>query len=155
MDRLWIIVAVVIAFVITSVSGIWLLPMLRKLKFGQTILEIGPKWHKGKQGTPTMGGIMFIFGIVISAVVSFMMLRFSSSFGDRPDSTIIQARLIYGLMLAIAFGLIGFFDDYLKISRKQNEGLTPNQKLFLQILFGVLYLLLLYISGKRVYHNIV
>ncbi len=149
MDRLWLVLAVVIAFVITSVSGIWLLPMLRKLKFGQTILDIGPKWHKDKEGTPTMGGLMFIFGIVISVVVSFMLLRFSTSYGDRPDSVILQARLLYGLMLAIAFGLIGFFDDYLKIVRKHNEGLTPNQKLFLQILFGCAYLLLLHISGTR------
>lgn len=150
MDRFWLVLAVVTAFIITSISGVWLLPILRKLKFGQTILDIGPKWHKGKEGTPTMGGLMFVFGIVLSVVASFMMLRFSSAYGDRPDSSILQARLIYGLMLAISFGLIGFFDDYLKIVRKKNEGgLTPNQKLVLQLLFGSAYLLLLYISGSR------
>ena len=69
MDKIWIILAVVLAFAITSISGMWLLPVLRKLHFGQTILDIGPRWHKSKQGTPTMGGIMFIFGIVLSVVV--------------------------------------------------------------------------------------
>lgn len=55
MDRMWIITAVVLAFAITSIFGVWLLPILRKLHFGQTILEIGPRWHKNKQGTPPWG----------------------------------------------------------------------------------------------------
>ena len=149
MDGIWIVTTVVLSFGITAVSGIWLLPILKKLKFGQTILEIGPKWHKNKQGTPTMGGIMFIFGIVIAVVAGYMILKFNSPLGARPDSALVKARLLYGLMLAIAYGLIGFVDDYLKIVRKQNEGLTPNQKLFMQVLFGVCYLALLYISGDR------
>jgi phospho-N-acetylmuramoyl-pentapeptide-transferase len=149
MDRLWIIMAVVVAFAITSLSGMWLLPILHKLKFGQTILDIGPKWHKNKQGTPTMGGIMFIFGIVIAVVASYLLMEVGTELSNRPDSAMIKARLFYGLMLALAFGIIGFADDYLKIVRKQNEGLTPSQKLLLQTMFGVTYLLLLYISGNR------
>lgn len=149
MDKIWIILAVVLAFAITSISGMWLLPILRKLHFGQTILDIGPRWHKNKQGTPTMGGIMFIFGIVLSVVASFLLMQIGGGLPDRPDGAAIKARLFYGLMLAIAFGLIGFVDDYLKVVRKQNEGLTPNQKLFLQLLFGASYLGLLYISGSR------
>lgn len=149
MDRIWIIMAVVLAFAITSISGMWLLPILRKLHFGQTILDIGPRWHKNKQGTPTMGGIMFIFGIVLSVVISFLVMQLGGRVSTRPDGSVIKARLFYGLMLAIAFGLIGFTDDYLKIVRKQNEGLTPNQKLFLQLLFGVGYLVLLHVSGSR------
>ena len=149
MDRIWIIMAVVLAFAITAISGMWLLPILRKLHFGQTILDIGPRWHKNKQGTPTMGGIMFIFGIVLSVVVSFLLMQLGGGGTARPDSAAIKARLFYGLMLAIAFGLIGFTDDYLKVVRKQNEGLTPNQKLFLQLLFGIGYLALLHVSGNR------
>ena len=149
MDRIWIIMAVVLAFAITAISGMWLLPILRKLHFGQTILDIGPRWHKNKQGTPTMGGIMFIFGIVLSVVVSFLLMQLGGGGPARPDSAAIKARLFYGLMLAIAFGLIGFTDDYLKVVRKQNEGLTPNQKLFLQLLFGIGYLALLHVSGNR------
>lgn len=141
--------AVVIAFTVTAVAGFWILPILRKLKFGQTILDIGPRWHKNKQGTPTMGGIMFIFGITLSILICYMAMKFGEGFEARPDSIMIQARLLYGLLLAISFGLIGFFDDYLKIVKKQNEGLTPRQKLLLQILFGVAYLALLYISGNR------
>ncbi len=149
MDRIWIIMAVVLAFAITAISGMWLLPILRKLHFGQTILDIGPRWHKNKQGTPTMGGIMFIFGIVLSVVVSLLLMELGGGGTARPDSAAIKARLFYGLMLAIAFGLIGFTDDYLKVVRKQNEGLTPNQKLFLQLLFGIGYLALLHVSGNR------
>ena len=112
MDKIWIILAVVLAFAITSISGMWLLPILRKLHFGQTILDIGPRWHKNKQGTPTMGGIMFIFGIVLSVVASFLLMQMGGGLPDRPDGAAIKARLFYGLMLAIAFGLIGFVDDY-------------------------------------------
>ncbi|MEA5012366.1 MAG: phospho-N-acetylmuramoyl-pentapeptide-transferase [Angelakisella sp.] len=149
MDGIWIVTTVVLAFGITAVSGIWLLPILRKLKFGQMILDIGPSWHKSKQGTPTMGGVMFIFGIVIASVAGYLILEFNSPLSSRPDSVLVRARLIYGLMLALAFGLIGFVDDYTKIVHKQNEGLTPRQKLLLQTIFAVLYLSLLYISGDR------
>lgn len=65
-----ILISVVIAFGITAALGFVIIPWLRKLKFGQTILDIGPSWHKSKQGTPNMGGLMFIIGIVISVIVS-------------------------------------------------------------------------------------
>ncbi|MEG1943662.1 MAG: phospho-N-acetylmuramoyl-pentapeptide-transferase, partial [Angelakisella sp.] len=78
MNGLWMVSAVAVAFIVTSVSGIWILPMLRKLKFGQTILDIGPKWHKDKQGTPTMGGVMFILGIVLAIVAGFTVYRLST-----------------------------------------------------------------------------
>ena len=64
-----------IAFVITALSGFWFVPMLRKLKFGQTILEIGPSWHKNKQGTPTMGGLMFVTGILLACCMGFFFLK--------------------------------------------------------------------------------
>jgi len=149
MDNIWLIATVVISFCVTSVSGIWLLPILKKLKFGQNILEIGPKWHKSKQGTPTMGGVMIIIGVIIAVLAGFMLMKFGSELDSRPLSQVYKSRLIYGLILAIFYGLIGFADDYLKIIRKQNEGLTPRQKIILQVLFGVIYLALLYISGTR------
>lgn len=148
-NSLWMITSVAVAFLITAASGFWLIPILRKLKFGQTILEIGPKWHKSKQGTPTMGGLMMIFGVVLAIVSGYMLLKFTSGIGRRPDSEILKARMLYGLMLAIGLGLIGFVDDYLKITRRQNEGLSEKQKLMLQVLMGCAYLLLLYISGTR------
>ena len=142
-----VIVAVLQASVITAVGGFWLLPMLRRLHFGQTILEIGPKWHQGKQGTPTMGGLMFIIGIPIAVVVAYLFMH-ASTVGD-PMSAIMRARMFYGLVLALLFGAIGFLDDYLKVVKKQNEGLTEKQKMALQILFGAVYLLLLHISGTQ------
>ena len=142
-----VIVAVLLASVITAVGGFWLLPMLRRLHFGQTILEIGPKWHQGKQGTPTMGGLMFIIGIPIAVVVAYLFMH-ASTVGN-PMSAIMRARMFYGLVLALLFGAIGFLDDYLKVVKKQNEGLTEKQKMALQILFGAVYLLLLHISGTQ------
>lgn len=143
------IVTIVTAFFVTAVSGIWMIPMLRKLKFGQTILEIGPRWHKNKQGTPTMGGVMFILGIVLAVVVGFLFYRMGKPADGSPAGALLKARLFYGIMLALAYGLIGFVDDYIKVVKKQNEGLSEGQKLLLQLLFGAVYLSLLYISGDR------
>ena len=142
-----VIAAILMASIITAVGGFWLLPMLRRLHFGQTILEIGPKWHRGKQGTPTMGGLMFIIGIPIAVVVGYLFLH-AQTVGD-PLSGIMRARMFYGLVLALLFGAIGFLDDYMKVVKKQNEGLTEKQKMALQILFGAVYLLLLHVSGTQ------
>lgn len=144
-----VVIAIVLACMITAVCGFWLLPMLRKLHFGQTILEIGPKWHKGKQGTPTMGGLMFIIGIPVAVVLGYLFLQAGSPAETTPQSAILRSRMFYGVLLALALGFIGFLDDYLKVVRKQNEGLTEGQKMALQILFGVVYLALLYVSGTR------
>ena len=142
-----VIAAILMASIITAVGGFWLLPMLRRLHFGQTILEIGPKWHQGKQGTPTMGGLMFIIGIPIAVVVGYLFLH-AQTVGD-PMSGIMRARMFYGLVLALLLGAIGFLDDYMKVVKKQNEGLTEKQKMALQILFGAVYLLLLHVSGTQ------
>lgn len=69
MNATWLALTAAAAFGITAALGFWLIPLLHKLKFGQTIREVGPKWHKNKQGTPTMGGVMFILGIVIAALL--------------------------------------------------------------------------------------
>ena len=142
-----IILAAIVSFVVTAVVGKFLIPALVRLKAGQSIKEIGPKWHQGKQGTPTMGGLMFIIGIPIAVVVAYLFMH-ASTVGD-PMSAIMRARMFYGLVLALLFGAIGFLDDYLKVVKKQNEGLTEKQKMALQILFGAVYLLLLHISGTQ------
>lgn len=152
MNGMFVVVAVGIAFCVTSISGIWLLPILRKLKFGQTILDIGPNWHKNKQGTPTMGGVMFILGIIVAVFTGYMLLDYSSSSNSvtlYESSPLAKSKLFYGLMLALAYGLVGFIDDYIKVVKKQNEGLTARQKLVLQTLFACIYLSLIYISGDR------
>lgn len=141
--------AALTAFVITGLSGKWLIPFLRKLHFGQTILEDGPKWHKKKQGTPTMGGIMFILGITV-AILVFVPVYY---FRNRTANTLLEpftmkARIYGGLVMALAFGAIGFFDDYIKVVKKRNLGLTARQKLVLQFLAAGAYLATLYLSGS-------
>ena len=71
MKDLTSVIAAAVAFAVTAGSGYFVIPYLKKLKFGQTILDIGPKWHKGKQGTPTMGGVMIIAGVLISILIAF------------------------------------------------------------------------------------
>lgn len=141
------------AFVLTSILGIWLIPFLRKLRYGQTINEIGPVWHHKKQGTPTMGGIMFVAGILLASLIGWGMYRFSSSpssdaltnFFVRRDS----AKFFLGLGMAAAFGGIGFLDDYIKVVKKRNLGLRESQKLILQLLVTAVYLSALYAAGER------
>ena len=114
------------AFALTWLAGKWFIPFLHKLKYGQTILDIGPRWHKEKkQGTPTMGGIMFI----IAAFVSFIcgMILFHALGGADLSNPVNMQELIRssaGLMLAVMMGFMGFLDDFIKVKKKQNGGLT-------------------------------
>lgn len=121
--------ALVLAFVITALSGKFVIPFLIKLKFGQSILEIGPKWHMNKQGTPTMGGIMFILGIGAATVLAGIPLMRQGDF-----------RHILVFLFALVFGAIGFIDDYAKVVKKQNQGLTAIQKLVLQLAAAAAFL---------------
>lgn len=126
----------VLAFAITALLGKWLIPFLHKLHFGQTIREVGPSWHKGKQGTPTMGGIMFIIGIsvaVCGCVPVFYNLGVS-------ETLLMKTKLFAGLGMAVAFGAIGFMDDYISVIKKRNLGLTEKQKLVLQFAVAAAYL---------------
>lgn len=135
-DTIWALGAAVVAFIISAVLGKILIPFLHRLKFGQTILEIGPDWHKKKQGTPTMGGIMFIVGIIVSTVLCLVIKVCVSGV---PEG---QAMNVYlGLAMALCYGLIGFIDDYIKVVKKRNLGLTAKQKLVLQFAVAILYLL--------------
>jgi len=134
----WAFGTAVVSFAITAVVGKFLIPFLHRLKYGQTILEIGPKWHKDKQGTPTMGGIMFIIGIVVATAAG--VLLYSAVYGGL-DSV---SRFVFiGLLYALLNGAIGFVDDYVKVVKKRNLGLTAIQKLVLQFLSAGVYLLLM------------
>lgn len=135
-----IILPAVIAFAITAISGIWMVPMLKKLKYGQTILDIGPSWHKSKEGTPTMGGAMFITGVVLASVVAFAIFSDGASPADK-------VRFIAGVLMALAFGIVGFIDDYIKVVKKQNLGLSAKAKFGLQFLIAIVYILSLSLSG--------
>ncbi|MEG0693724.1 MAG: phospho-N-acetylmuramoyl-pentapeptide-transferase, partial [Oscillospiraceae bacterium] len=140
------IVTAVTAFTITTILGVILIPMLRKLKFGQSIREDGPTWHKNKQGTPTMGGIMFIVGSVVAVVLGYISLAIWDKTALSLEETVM---LFAGLIMAIMFGLIGYLDDYIKVVKKQNLGLKAGQKIILQILVTTAFLTVLYIFGDR------
>ena len=139
MNFIALLVTVVSAFLITSVIGMWLIPFLRRLHFGQTILDIGPAWHKSKQGTPTVGGIMFIAGITIAILAGWLTLELSEQ-GVADASAAGSFYLWGGLLMALAFGLIGFLDDYISVVKKQNLGLKAGQKSLAQLLVAVVYL---------------
>ena len=142
-NGLWALGAAALAFTVSAVLGKLLIPFLHKLKFGQTILDIGPDWHKKKQGTPTMGGIMFIIGIILAVVVCYTVRVFTSEI-----PAIERNNTFIGLIMALCYGLIGFIDDYIKVVKKRNLGLTAIQKLVLQFAVAVGYLLALrYIGG--------
>ena len=114
----------VIAFVVSMLFTAKMIPVMKEKQFGQFIREDGPQAHLVKAGTPTMGGIAMIAGITVAVIASSFI---TGPFG---------AEKLAILLSMYAFGLIGFIDDYNKIAKKQNEGLTPKQKLVLQILFG-------------------
>jgi len=113
-----IIYSVMIAFVLSILQGPFLIPLLHKLKFGQNIRAEGPRSHLKKAGTPTMGGIIFMISTIITMLI---IVRHTS------DEAMIAVYCF------IAFGLIGLIDDLLKITRKQNEGLTSKQKMLLLV----------------------
>lgn len=142
--------AAVAAFGVTVLLGFIMIPWLRKLKFGQTILEIGPKWHKSKQGTPTMGGLVFIIGTLVSLSVVFLTDKFMGGdiiAGENPVRSAMYTKLFSGLVMALSLGLIGFVDDYIKVVKKRNLGLTVRQKTFMQLLVIIAYLGSLKMAG--------
>ena len=150
MNGLWTMISALISFLITAISGKKLIPYLQKLKYGQTILECGPSWHKNKQGTPTMGGIMFIIGIVISSAVCVPLYYFTSAIiGVHAIETPFMVFKIYaGLIMAVLYGAVGFLDDYIKVVKKQNKGLNAKQKLVFQFLIAGAYLFSVYFAAK-------
>lgn len=135
-----------LAFIISALLGIILVPALRKLKYGQTILDIGPNWHKNKEGTPTMGGIMFIVGITIAAAVGYLLYSMRNELS--PVTAGIETTRYYGaFLLALGNGFVGFMDDYVKVAKKRNLGLTASQKLIFQFAIAVAYMATLYLAG--------
>lgn len=147
-----VIISIVLAFGITAALGFVVIPWLRKLKFGQTILDIGPSWHKAKQGTPNMGGLMFIIGIILSFVVTMIVSVFAMDVQIETNDIMSQQNhrelvlLISGLILALGCGIVGFADDFIKIKMKRNEGLTAKQKTAGQLILTFGYILTLWLS---------
>ncbi len=118
-----------ISLLVSMASGKVIIQKLRKLNINQQILEIGPSWHSTKQGTPTMGGLIFLIGFLVGGLLISIVY---------PEALII-------IMVTLGFGAVGFIDDRAKILKKQNEGLTPKQKIVLQLIivsFLMIYLII-------------
>ena len=126
----------VIAFFVSLVLGKVLIPVLRALKAGQSIKEIGPTWHMSKQGTPTMGGLMFIAGIGAAVVAAGWQQMIEGTYTHL---------LVY--LFALVFGIIGYVDDYEKVKHHHNTGLTAPQKFLLQLSASVAFVVLLRYMG--------
>ena len=137
MQMIYSVIAIVISFVVTAVVGRFLVPALRALKAGQSIKTDGPTWHMSKQGTPTMGGIMFIAGIAV-AVLALCWKDIAA--GDYTA--------LFVLVFALVFGVIGFIDDYAKLKKKENTGLTSAQKFLLQLAAAIAFIALLRYTGQ-------
>ena len=128
-----IIVTAIVGAVLSGIIGWFLLPVLRALKAGQSIREVGPTWHNYKAGTPMMGGLMFIFAAIICLVINVFTMR--------------EYTVFYVMALGLCFGFVGFLDDFFKLKFKRNLGLTSAQKAMLQMAVSALYLYLLYKQG--------
>ena len=115
-------ICAVIGFLVSAITGPIFIPLLRKLKFGQQILEEGPNWHKSKAGTPTMGGIIFILAVL---VVSAIFVR--------------DLKGLFVVLFALSCGLIGFLDDYIKVVKKRNLGLSAMWKVILMLVVSTAF----------------
>lgn len=135
------ILSLVLAFAVTAILGPSFIKWLHKLKYGQEIREEGPAWHQKKTGTPTMGGIMFIVGIGIAVIVGTII---SAVMGNL-NSGVIKALILF--IVSLGFGVVGFIDDYIKVVKKRNLGLTAIQKFVLQLLFAAAYVVIMYLMG--------
>lgn len=126
-------IALAISFLLTVIATPLAIPLLRRIKAGQSIREDGPQSHMIKQGTPTMGGIVIIGAVLITSLTAG---------GIKTDMLIL-------LVTFVAFGLLGFLDDFVKVTRKRNLGLTARQKMALQIIIAVF--LAVYQSNVSIY----
>lgn len=129
-----ILVTGLIACALSGIFGYFLLPILRALKAGQSIREVGPTWHNNKMGTPMMGGLMFIAAAGVCLLGNLLWMEDHSVF------------FVY--LMALAFGFIGFLDDFAKIRHKKNLGLTAPQKMMLQMAVTALFLYAMYRTGS-------
>ncbi|MFD1447014.1 phospho-N-acetylmuramoyl-pentapeptide-transferase [Oceanobacillus profundus] len=132
-----LLITLAIAFLITVLLSPILIPFLRRLKFGQSIREEGPKSHLKKTGTPTMGGIMIIFSVIITSIIM----------AARVDESGIGYELWLLVFVIFGYGLLGFLDDFIKVAMKRNLGLTSLQKLLGQIVIALVFYFILRSQG--------
>ena len=128
-----VLITAAVAAVLSGVIGYFLLPVLRALKAGQSIREDGPIWHNYKAGTPMMGGLMFIAAAILCLIGNLFKMEDHAVF--------------FVLLMALAFGAIGFLDDFFKMKYKRNLGLTSLQKFMLQLAISAIFLYVMYKQG--------
>ncbi len=133
--------ALAISFVLTVIAERILIPILKSVKMEQKILEIGPRWHKSKEGTPTMGGL----GFIIVALLCFLTLGIYTAIKSRDVDV---WRITITFAFAFLCGCVGFIDDYAKFFKKQNEGLSAGSKYLLQLVVASLYLFFMVWKGE-------
>lgn len=133
-------ISLISVFVLTALMTKHIIPKLKSMKVGQKILDIGPRWHKNKENTPTMGGIVFLVTVTLACIVLGAVAYTEYSF-----EYILP--LLLTLLFSLANGAIGIVDDMTKLKKKQNEGLTPTQKIVLQVTFACAYIALMKIYG--------
>ena len=124
------VVSIFMGFALVALAMPFAIPELHKLKFGQEVRDDGPKAHLKKQGTPTMGGLVFVLAIVI---VSLVYVRR-------------YPKILPVMLLTVGFGIVGFIDDFLKVVKHQSEGFNPKQKFLCQLVFCLVFALYLYLS---------
>ncbi|WP_246940187.1 phospho-N-acetylmuramoyl-pentapeptide-transferase [Bacillus pinisoli] len=125
-----ILFTIIIAFLISVLLSPIFIPFLRRLKFGQSIREEGPKSHQKKSGTPTMGGLMILASIIITTLI--VAFQFSTP----------SIEIFLLLFVTIGYGILGFLDDYIKVAMKRNLGLTSKQKLIGQIVIAIIFFII-------------
>lgn len=129
-----VLLSVIGAFALASLLNKLMIPVLRALKAGQSIREVGPTWHNSKSGTPIMGGLMFITATLVCMLVNLPAMT---------DTTV-----FYVFLMSACFGFVGFLDDFAKVKHHRNLGLTSLQKILLQMAFAALFVYLMYKKGS-------
>lgn len=142
--------AALTAFVISCVLGKPAIALLKRLKYGQTIRDEGPQWHKSKQGTPTMGGVVIAIGTAVGIAVAFAIsISLGGDIKFEFSNKLQLLKTLAGIGLCFGMGLIGFVDDYIKVAKKRNLGLTAIQKTVFQMAVTVAYLACLAFGGLK------
>jgi phospho-N-acetylmuramoyl-pentapeptide-transferase len=132
------VLAMMIGFLMAIVTAVILIPILKKLKAGQTINKYLEKTHSSKSGTPTMGGLIFIIPTIITIFILFFMNKISFSYN-----------LLIVIFTFIGYSLIGFIDDYLIIKRHNNKGLTEGMKMLMQVIIAIIFFYLFVRGGHE------